>query len=68
MKVSSISGNSLEVGFISNPQDKSLLKTAQNYAASLLMIVDHIGSSIAVGEKGNLDAIHEFRTQHKGKK
>jgi hypothetical protein len=67
MKVSSISGNSLETDFIADHQGITFLQAAQNYAASLLKIVDRIGTSIALGEKADLDAAHEYRNQEPGK-
>ena len=67
MKVSSISGNSLETGFNEDHQGKSFFQAAQNHAASLLKMVDRIGTSIALGEKADLDAAHEFRNQEPGK-
>lgn len=67
MKVSSISGNSLETGFIADRQSATFFRAAQNHAASLLKIVDRIGTSIALGEKADLDAAHAYRNQVPGK-
>jgi hypothetical protein len=66
MKVSSISGNSLETDFIEDHQDITFFQAVQNHAASLLEIVDRIGTSIAMGENGDLDAAHEFRNREPG--
>jgi hypothetical protein len=68
MKVSSITNNSLESRFIVDSNGKLLLDAVQNYAASLLQLIDRVGTSIALGEKGDLDAAHEFRMQALGKK
>jgi hypothetical protein len=68
MKVSSITGNSLEPDFIADHHGKSLLDAAQNFAAPLLKIANRIGSSIALGERGDLDAAHEFRIKELGEK
>lgn len=67
MKVSSISGNSLEKGFNDDHQGITIFQAAQNHAASLLKLVDRIGTSIALGEKADLDAAHEYRNQEPGK-
>jgi len=67
MKVSSISGNSLETGFIADRQGINFFQAAKNHAASLLRMVDCIGTSIALGEKADLDAAHEYRNQEPGK-
>jgi hypothetical protein len=67
MKVSSISGNSLETGFIADHQGITFFQAAQNHAASLLKMVDRIGTSIALGEKADLDAAHAYRNQEPGK-
>ena len=66
MKVSSILGNSLETGFNEGQQGVAFFRAAQNHAASLLKIVDHIGTSIALGEKADLDAAHRYRSQESG--
>jgi len=68
MKVSSITGNSIEVGYIAPAHDNSLLDVTQNLATSIVKIANQIGTSIALGEKGDLDAAHEFRKQTLGKK
>jgi hypothetical protein len=67
MKVSSISGSSLETGFIADHQGITFFRAAQNHAASLLKIVDRIGTSIALGEKADLDAAHAYRNLGPGK-
>ena len=67
MKVSSITSNTLENSFIPEHQGKTFLAAAQDHVASLLKIVDQIGTSIALGEKGDLEAAHEFRNQKSGK-
>lgn len=67
MKISSISSNSLEHDFIAEQHGKSLFDAAENCAKSLLKTVNRIGTSIALGEKGDLDAAHEFRNQEPGK-
>jgi len=67
MKASSIFGNSLEKGSNEDHQGITFFRAAQNHAASLLKIVDRIGTSIALGEKYDLDAAHEFRNQEPGK-
>jgi len=67
MKVSSISRNSFEKDFIADHQSATFFRVAQNHAASLLKIVDRIGTSIALGEKADLDAAHAYRNQVPGK-
>lgn len=67
MKVSSISGNPLESGLIPTNQDSSLLQAAQGYLASLFKTIDRIGTAIALGEKGDLEAAHQFRVKSTGK-
>lgn len=67
MKVSSISGNSLESDFNAEHHGKPLFDAAQNCVTSLLKTVDRIGTSIALGEKADLEAAHELRNQEPGK-
>jgi hypothetical protein len=67
MKVSSISGNSLETGFNADNQGITFFQAAQNHAASLLKMVDRIGTSIALGEEADLDAVHAYRNKESGK-
>jgi hypothetical protein len=67
MKVSSITSSSLENSFSPEQQGKSFLAAAQEHVASLLKIAGQIGTSIALGEKGDLEAAHEFRNQNYGK-
>jgi hypothetical protein len=67
MKVSSITSNPKENSFIPEHQGKTLLTAAKDHVASLLKIIDQIGTSIALGEKGDLEAAHVFRNQKPGK-
>lgn len=66
MKVSSITSNTMENSFIPEQQGKTLLAVVQEHVASLLKIAGQIGTSIALGEKGDLEAAHEFRNQNPG--
>lgn len=63
MKVSSMSGNHLETGFVTHHQGKPLIDTIMQGVAPLQNLIHRIGASIELGEKGDLDAAHEFRMQ-----
>jgi len=67
MKASSVSSNRLGTDFIPENHGGSLFESARDRVVSLLKIIDHIGTSIAIGERGDLDAAHEFRNQGAGK-
>jgi len=68
MKVSSISGNGLESSFNSHNPSNSLFDTVQQQVTALLKSIGRIGSAIAIGEKGDLEAAHKFRTEGSGTK
>ena len=65
MKISSISGSggSLEPGLITSQQGRTLFQAVQDHFASLVKTIERIGTSIALGEKGDLEAAHQFRNQ-----
>lgn len=66
MKASSVSGNLLKSGLTAEHQRKSLLDAMQTCCATLVNIANQIGTAIALGEHGDLDAAHEYRSQKTG--
>jgi len=67
MKASSLSNSSIEPLFVSDYEADSFLTTVQRMANSLVKLLDRIGTSIALGESGDLEAAHAFRRKISGK-
>jgi len=63
MKLSSVSSKSIGTSFDPENEVTSLGSSIHDHMVTLLNTIDHIGTSIALGEKGNLDAAHEYRTK-----
>lgn len=63
MKVSSLSGNSIESDLYTEHQPVALLLVVKRKLMAILKFVDHIGTAIALGEKGDLEAAHDFRAK-----
>lgn len=61
MKVSSLSSNQVESGIFPDQQSQPFLKSARSGLSSILKVIDRIGTSVALGESGDLDAAHEYR-------
>ena len=68
MKVSSISDNLLETGFLTKDQGASTFNSMRNFAISLLSGINRMGIAIELAEKGDLDAMHSLRTENIGTK
>jgi hypothetical protein len=68
MKVSSISEHSLETGYLTSQQGETAINSVQKFIAAMFSAINRIGTAIALGEKGNLDAMHHFRTEKIGSK
>lgn len=68
MKVSSISEHSLETGYLSSHQGETAFNSLQKLIAGLLSVINRIGTAIALGETGDLDAMQHFRTKNIGTK
>lgn len=66
MKVSSLSTGTIEQTLNVSHDAKPFLAMVQQMVKSLLGAVNHIGTSIALGESGNLDAADEFRKKNSG--
>jgi hypothetical protein len=67
MKVSSISSGSIESTLISDRDAGSFTQTLQHLISPVLKTLNRIGTSIALGEAGDLEASHEFRKKNSGK-
>ena len=67
MKTTSISSGTIEQSFIAAHETAHLLHVLQSMAKTTLSIFNRIGTAIALGESGDLDAAHEFRKQNSGK-
>lgn len=66
MKVSSITGGSIESGLKPVHDAEPFLQVAQRVAASIMETLDHMGTSIALGETGNLEAADAYRRKNSG--
>lgn len=63
MKVPSISDSSMKSGGLDAHQSNSLFQFVHRKLTSFIKVLDRIGTAIALGEKGDLDAAHEFRSK-----
>ena len=63
MKVSSISANSIESNIFAEQQSQSFVQSVLHSFSSMIKVINRIGTAIAVGESGDLDAAHEFRVK-----
>lgn len=66
MKVSSKSAESVGAAHIPYHEASSLLQVASFNNSLLLKLLDRIGTAIALGEAGDLNAAHEFRKKNSG--
>lgn len=64
MKVSSLTANAIESALFSLPPANPLLHYIKNKFASLSKVISQIGTAIELGEKGDLDAAHQFRIKN----
>lgn len=60
MKVSSATTSSIEPMFKPGQEAESFLQVTQRMVTSLMKTMDRIGTSIALGESGNLEAADAF--------
>lgn len=67
MKVSSITVDSVEQSAVSHHKSKFMASQINLNDLPVLKQLNHIGSAIALGEAGDLDAAHEFRNKCAGK-
>lgn len=68
MKVSSATTSSIEPTLNPNYAAEPFLAATQRTLMSLLKTLDRIGTSIALGESGNLEAADAFRRKNSGQK
>lgn len=66
MKVSSATTSSIEPTLNPNYAAEPFLAMAQRMLKSVTKTLDHIGTSIALGESGNLEAADAFRRKNSG--
>lgn len=66
MKVSSATTSSIEPMLTPGHGAGLFLQAAQRVVTSLMKTLDRIGTSIALGESGNLDAADSFRRNNSG--
>jgi hypothetical protein len=64
MKISSKSAHAAEVRPLAYFETDSLLKVSHLSDLLPLKLLDRIGTAIAIGESGDLDAAHEFRQKN----
>ena len=67
MKTTSISSVTLAQAIISAHDTTHAFHSLRNMTHAVYMFIDHIGTSIALGESGDLDAAHAYRKKHAGK-
>jgi len=66
MKVSSATTSSIEPMLKPDHEAEPFLQVAQRMVTSLMKTLDRIGTSIALGESGNLEAADAFRRKNSG--
>ena len=66
MKVSSITNGSLESRLTPGHDAEPFMQVAQRVATSIMKTLDHMGTSIALGESGNLEAADAYRRKNSG--
>lgn len=66
MKISSATTSSIEPMLNPGHETEPFLAAAQHAVTSLMKTLDRIGTSIALGESGNLDAADAFRRKNSG--
>lgn len=63
MNVPSLTARAIETSLNQN-DGAEILQLASRTALSLLKIINHIGTSIALGEEGDLDAADSYRRKY----
>ena len=66
MKVSSLTNGAILHTLNADDDAAPFFQAAQNLSRTLLKTFDRMGTSIALGESGDLDAAHEYRTKKPG--
>jgi len=64
MNVSSLTASSIRTAINSCGGTEKFLQLARRSVSSLLKTFDRIGTSIALGEAGDLEAAHAFRNKN----
>jgi hypothetical protein len=67
MKASSVTTSSIEPTLNPAHESEAILQMAQRMAKSMFKLLDRIGTSIALGESGNLEAADAFRRKNSGR-
>jgi hypothetical protein len=65
MNVTSLTARTIETSLNQN-EEAETLQLVNRIALPLLKILDHIGTSIALGEKGELEAADAYRRKNSG--
>ena len=66
MKISSVTSSAVAHGLNAAHENASILNAAQHAFKVLLNTLDHIGTAIALGESGDLEAAHAYREKSTG--
>jgi hypothetical protein len=61
MKTSTLTGNTADL--YNDQQGKPLFNLPHKHFSALAKLLNHMGTAIALGEKGDLDAAHDFRSK-----
>jgi hypothetical protein len=66
MKVSSLTASSIESSMDSSRDAKPFMQMIAHIFSPVAATLNRIGTAIALGETGNLEAAHEFRQNNSG--
>ena len=66
MKISSVTGSSIAHTLNSDQEAAPVLQAAQHAYLGLMKTLGHIGTAIALGESGDLEAAHAYREKNTG--
>lgn len=66
MKISSVTSSSIAHTLNSDQEAAPFMQAAQSACMGLMKTLDHIGTAIALGEAGDLEAPHAFREKNSG--
>lgn len=66
MKISSVTSSAIAHTLNSDQEAAPFLQAAQNAYMSFIKTLEHIGTAIALGESGDLEAAHAYREKNSG--
>lgn len=66
MSASSLTTCAIETTINSNDEVESTFQVAKKFSRSVFKVLDHIGTSVALGEAGDLEAADSYRRKNSG--